>query len=209
MRPLTIWIACVLAGGSLAGCADVGTVDAHQQRVIEDADADAVLTAATGILQREFGRVKVDRLNRRIETAPVEFTTARDSGTARDLYRGRSTMRRTGHFSVGQSGGQTVARLRVDVDRRDMGPRTLMRPESHRLSDTPGQQTPIEADAATTDQQNTAWTRVRRDRALERQLLDELREQFARLSPEAERAAAGLPSATQPTSAGQTAEPKP
>jgi hypothetical protein len=69
-----------------------------------------VLTAAAGILQREFGKIKIDRAARRITTVPVEFTTERESGTVRDLYRGRSTMRRVAQFDVGRSAGQTVAR---------------------------------------------------------------------------------------------------
>lgn len=166
----------------LLGCADAGTVEAHAQRVIPSADPDQVLTAATAILQREFGRVRVEPAARRIVTGPAEFTTERESGTARDLVRGRSTMRRQALFSVDRSGGQTVAHLRIDVERRDTERQAVFRPQTHRLSDSPGQETPIFADAATTSEQNTVWTRVRRDRALERALLDELREQFARLT---------------------------
>ncbi len=186
---------------ALAGCAETARVEAQQQRVIQNAEPDEVLAAAAAILQREFGRVKVDRAAHRITTAPVEFTTERESGTARDLYRGRSTMRRVGYLDVSRSGGQTVARLRVDVERRDTERQAVMRPRAYRLSDDPGQETPLETDAATTAQQNTVWTRVRRDRTLERALLDELREQFTRLSVEAENSAAVTPPAgSKPTS---------
>jgi hypothetical protein len=179
----------------LAGCAEVGSVEALQQRVISDADPDQVLTAAAAILQREFGRVKVDRAARRITTSPVEYTTERESGTARDLYRGRTIMRRSALFSVGRSGGATVARLRVDVERRDTERQAMFMPRTHRLSDNPGQETPIEADAATSQEQNTVWTRVRRDHRLERTLLDELRDYFARIAGETP----ALPSAGPPT----------
>jgi len=164
----------------VTGCVDAAAVEGLQQRVIPNADPDQVLTAATTILQREFGRVRVDTMARRIVTGPVEYTTERESGTARDLYRGRSTMRRLATFMVGRSGGETVARLRVDVERRDTGRQVVMHPQAYRLSDNPGQETPISGDAATTAEQNAVWTRVRRDRQLERELLDELREQFAR-----------------------------
>jgi hypothetical protein len=87
----------------------------------------------------------------------------------------------------------TTARLRVDIERRDTERQALMQPRSYRLGDTPGQETPIEADAATTSEQNTVWTRVRRDRKLERALLDELRDQFARLATEEAPADEGAP----------------
>jgi hypothetical protein len=181
----------------LAGCAEHGTVDMEQQRVIRDAEPDEVFAAAATVLQREFGSAKLDRGSHRIDTAPVEFSTQRESGTARDLYRGRSTMRRTAHFSVGRTGGQTVARLRIDVDRRDTERQAVMQPRPNRLSDTPGQETPIDNDAATTAEQNSVWTRVRRDRALERALLDELRELFSRRASETENPASA-PASTTP-----------
>ncbi len=188
----------------LTGCADTGTVQALQQRVIDDADPDEVLVAATTILQREFGRCRVDASSRRITTTPIEFTTERESGTARDLYRGRSTMRRSAQLYVARTGGQTVARIRVDVERRDTERQTIMQPQGHRLSDNPGQETPIETDAATTAQQNTVWTYVRRDRTLERAILDELREQFARLAAPEE----GAPTEPSPSDRVMPAAPE-
>jgi len=182
----------------LGGCSEMRSVDTLQERVITDATPDQVLTAAASLLQREFGRIKVDAVGQRIDTAPAEFTTQRESGTVRDLYRGRSTMRRIAHFSVGRSHGQTVARLRVDLERRDTERQVVMQPRGYRLSDTPGQETPIDADAATSQEQNMVWTRVRRDRKLERALLEELQEQFARLSSEPEAAEVAEPPTAQP-----------
>ena len=196
-RLLLLGILPAVAG--VSGCIDAASIE-MQQGVIQEADPDQVLAAATAILQREFGRVRVDRSARRISTAPVEYTTQRESGTARDLYRGRSTMRKVAQFNVGRTGGQTVARIRVDIERRDTERQALMRPRAHRLSDNPGEETPIEADAATTSEQNTVWTRVRRDRTLERAVLDELREQFARLTAEPEGAERPTQAASNPAS---------
>lgn len=173
-------LACV------AGCADTGGMQAQEQRVIQEADPDEVLMVAASILQREFGRVAVDRTARHITTTPVEFTTERESGTARDLYRGRSTMRRKAQMSVGRATGGAVARLQIDVERRDTARQTVTQPRGYRISDNPGAETPIDADAATTHEQSTVWTKVRRDRTLERALLDELREHFERLTAAAE-----------------------
>jgi hypothetical protein len=165
----------------VAGCAETPGVRTHQEEwAIAGADPDAVLAEAGAVLQREFGRVKIDRGARRIETAPVEYTTSRGSGAVRDVYGGRSTMRRVAYFTVGSRGGTTVAALQVNVERRDTVQRAVTPATGYRLSDSPGAETPVDRDAATTLEQNTVWTFVRRDRTLERQLLDEVRERFAR-----------------------------
>lgn len=169
---------------ALSGCADeVGYIPTQQQqRVIKDAGADQALAEAAIILKREFGRVQVDPGLRLVTTGWYEYSTDRDSGTARDLYRGRTTMRRRAYLSVSERGGATVARLRIDVERQDTGRQAVMHPRGTRLGDTPGQETAIDRDAATTLQQNTVWTRVRRDTKLESAILEELREKFSRLT---------------------------
>jgi hypothetical protein len=121
-------LAAMLGLGVWAGCSEAARVTAQQQRVLENASPDEVLAAAAGILQREFGRITIDRAARRITTVPVEYTTQRESGTVRDLYRGRSTMRRVAQFDVGRAAGQTVARLRVDIERRDTERQAMIQP---------------------------------------------------------------------------------
>ena len=87
----------------------------------------------------------------------------------------------TSRFDINVKGlGVGLARLRIDVERQDTDHRRVQQYQGTRLSDTPGGHTPIERDAATTRSQNTVWARVRRDRTLERALLDELQE---RVSP--------------------------
>ena len=174
---------------TLSGCGRELEMTQQQSRVVAATDADQVLLVAADILRREFGRVRVDRVAGVVESAPVEFNTTRESGTARDLYRGRSTMRRAACLSVGERGGAVVARLRIDIERQDTA-RALAQPPTQRVSDQPAY-TPIERDAATTERQNTLWTKVRRDRRLERALLEELCEEFA--PPAAEEAAPAQP----------------
>lgn len=133
---------------ALTGCVSQSRLTGQQSRVIESADADVVLTAASAILQREFGRVTIDREAHTIVSQPVEFRTTRDSGTVRDLYHGRSTMRRIAQFSLGRRGSSTIARLCIDIERQDTA-RTLsaqpptgasaIRPRRHRSNATPPQ----------------------------------------------------------------------
>lgn len=173
-------LAGVMAFAAFAGCATPGSLRTAEQRVVAGATPEEVLTEAATILQREFGRLSVDHAALRIVSAPSEYATARDSGSARDLYGGRSTMRRVANFHVGRGKGGAVAHLRIDVERQDVVGQQIMQPPSHRLSDSPGHETPIDRDAATTARQNTVWTRVRRDTKLERAILEELRERLAR-----------------------------
>ncbi len=147
-------------------------------RVIENADVEEVFFAARAILEREFGRVQVDRAGGRIVSIPVEYMATRASGTARDLIRAPSTLRRVATFVMAPREGGVLARLRVDVERQDTAAREAVRMQEARLSDSPAY-TPIERDAATTAGQNMVWTRLRRDTALERALLEELQERFA------------------------------
>lgn len=162
-----------------AGCTGPAEEVRATSRVIENVDSEEVFLAAQAILQREFGRVQADRAGGRIVTVPVEYTATTASGTARDLVRAPSTLRRVATFLMTPREGGVVARLRVDVQRQDTAVRETARGGGDgRLSDSPAY-TPIERDAATTAGQNVVWTPLRRDTALERALLEELQERFA------------------------------
>ncbi len=167
----------------------------QQARVIEGARTEQVLVIATRVLQREFGRVHVNREALTIDTEPAEFATDRESGTTRDLYHGQSTMRRVGHLSLAPQAQNTVVRLRIDLERRDTERMANVPLPRENLGNLPNY-TPIERDAATTERQNAVWTFVRRDRKLERSLLDELVDELT--PPAARPAAAEAPEAAQP-----------
>jgi hypothetical protein len=164
---------------ALTGCAPGVDARSFQSRVIRSAAPDDVFRAAQVILRREFGPLEIESDARRLVSRRVEYRTTSDSGSARDLYGGRSTMRRIARFSVGQRGDGAVARLGIDVERLDTARREAFQPDRYRLTDAPSQ-TPIERDAATSTRQNTVWTFVKRDLRFERALLAELQERFAR-----------------------------
>lgn len=196
-------ILAMLAGGLVAGCAAQGARSRFQERTIQSESEEQVLQVAEALLRREFRRVTRGE-GERLVTVPMEYTTTRDSGAARDLYGGRSTMRRTATFELGRRGGRLVARLRVDIEREDADRRPVMRPQGHRITDAPADETPLMADAATTSDQNTIWTFVRRDTSLERALLVELQEHFTRMAADSGVAESG----GEPAS-GQTVKPAP
>lgn len=187
MRLVALLLPSVVA---LSGCTSQMALTTQQARVIEGIRPEQVMLAAARILQRDFGRAHVNGEALTIESEPVEFTTKSESGTARDLYRGTSTMRRAAHFSVARAATGTVARLRIDLERRDTERAANAPLPTHALGDLPNT-TPIQQEAATTERQNTVWTFVRRDRQMERCLLDELASEFA--PPVAEPAAMPAP----------------
>lgn len=177
MRARVGWWLGSLALFALCGC--TGPVEEMRatSRVIENTDGEEVFFAALALLEREFGRVQADRAGGRIVSVPVEYTATTANGTAH-LFRAPSSLRRVATFVMAPRGGGVVARLRVDIERQDTAAREVVRPAEGRLSDSPAY-TPLERDAATTAGQNVVWTRLRRDTALERALLEELQERFA------------------------------
>lgn len=182
MNPLRIFIA-LLAASLLVGCQSGGgpssvSAGPMQQRTLRGSSVDAVLAEGAAILRREFPRVRIDPETRSISADPVEFVSARDTGLAREVVGGRSTMRRKAMMIVGERGDAVVVRLRIDVERRDTERQKVAQPRGYRLGDTPGAESPIDEDAATTVEQNTVWTPLRRDARLERELLEELRSKF-------------------------------
>ncbi|MBN2445739.1 MAG: hypothetical protein JXO22_03385 [Phycisphaerae bacterium] len=162
----------------LWGCSAGIEGPAYREARIEAAAPDEVLEAAHVLLMREFPRATINRAARTITCEPAEFSTKRESGTARDLYGGKSRMRRTAAFSVVPVGGNSVARLRIEIERQDTGRRAAIQPGTGRLGDSPAY-APTDDDTAATESQKAVWTRVRRDTALEQQLLAELRGKLA------------------------------
>ncbi|MBU0638731.1 MAG: hypothetical protein KKB50_07695 [Planctomycetes bacterium] len=185
-------LSVLLLSVALGGCSQSVPASAYQSRVIESASVEEVFAAAQTLLRREFGRLTIDPEAYKIVTVPAEYRTVSDSGTARDLVGAPSRMRRSATLVVTKRGTEVVARLRVDLERQDTAQRAALEPAAGRLSDTPAY-TPIERDAATTEQQNTVWTHVKRDRRLERALLEELRDELASTLPPENEAVPGAP----------------
>lgn len=178
----------ILAGvAGLFGCsAPGGDARAYRRVVLDDATPEAVFAEAVGLLRREFGSLEIDSQRLEAVTGGAAYEARNNSGAARDLYGGTSTMRRQATLKVASSGPRTIASLRIDLQRRDDDRRDAFLASDSRLTDAPGY-TPIERDAARSVSQNTTWTSVGRDGELERALLDELSERFAAMAlPEAE-----------------------
>lgn len=209
-------IAAALALVIFAGCAAEPQRVGFSAREIADAAPEEILAAARPVLQREFGRLQLDRGRARIVGGPSEYVASSGTGALSDAYRGRTTLRRTATFATAARGGSAVARLRIDVERRDTERPQITQREGSRLSDAPGYSA-VETDAATSGSQNEVWTFLRRDTQLETALLAEVQAHFATEPPrerDAPRAgtASGQPPRETPAadpSAEVPAEPDP
>ncbi len=181
----------------LAGCTAETEFATSQSRLLDEPDAVRVREVAQSVLRSAFPRLRVARDGGSIVCEPVEYRASRDSGSARDLVGAASTLRRSGVLNLSSQAGRTLARLRVDIERRETSQRAAFPSQDTRLGDSPAQ-TAIERDAGTTQTQNQVWVRVRRDRALERALLDDLQSRLAPFDTAPSGAAA--PDATPPVS---------
>ncbi|MFO0839345.1 MAG: hypothetical protein U1D55_12580 [Phycisphaerae bacterium] len=163
---------------SLSGCAATDLETAYQSRLIDTADVAAVRREAEVVLRREFPRLTASRGGDALTSDPIEYRASSASGSARDLVGAPSRLRRIATFSLAPQGERTVARLRVDIERQESRQAAAFQSSDARLSDSPAQSA-IERDAATTERQNEVWVRVRRDRELERALLEDIQSRFA------------------------------
>ncbi len=167
-----------------AGCTQGLAARPFQSRMIPSVEPAELFEQGAVVMRREFGRVTLDRERLAIIAEPRRYADARDSGTASGLIGVPSTMRRSATMHIRKRGATIVAELRIDIEREDTRRRIGYQQES-RLTDAPSH-TPIQRDAATTERQNTVWTLVRRDRKLERDLLNELRDWATSLAENAE-----------------------
>jgi hypothetical protein len=150
----------------------------HSTRLIEKADRQAVFDAAeTALLEQGYRIDRRDPAAGLLQTLPLEGTPA-DPSLREGFGGSRSVTRRKAEVRIEVEPDGTRANCKVAVQR-------LSRP-AHRFvgrdrygMDTPDE-TPIDRDAATTEEQNTIWQTTHRDKAMERAILDAILELAAK-----------------------------
>jgi hypothetical protein len=151
----------------LAGCAASRPTPAdYGSRFVASKDRAAVLDAAeAALIDAGF---KIDRrdaaagtiLSQPIEGAPVDD---------RSSYRRRT--RRVAEVRLDERGGAFKVYCKVQV--QDLVTQGYgMFSQDKAASDSPGEYSAINRDAATTTEQNTVWRTTRRDKPTERRILD-------------------------------------
>lgn len=172
------------------GCKSATSNLTFSSRVVAGAEPERVFAAGRDVLLASFGRLEeVDARGRTARTVPEAYQTRTESGSARDIRRGRSQMRRIASLRVNERDTETIVRVRVEIERQDVA-RTLqqrqqMQQNQVRISDYPGDETALDRDAATDAEQNTVWTFVRRDQEMEQELLRRISAGFAAVNADA------------------------
>lgn len=162
---------------SVAGCASSGpTPLSHSVRHVQGIDRSGVFEGARRALS-EMGYAvdHADSAAGVITAHPVApAPVAEGAGDAVRLS-SRVHLRRVAHVRVTQTDDIVNVYCRVVVEERTTQAHRMFQRE-RTVSDLPGD-TPIEREAATTEEQNTVWQTIRRDKGAERRILQAILQQ--------------------------------
>ena len=140
-------------------------------RHVQQRDRSAALDdAEAALIELGYKIERRDPAEGVITTQPVEAQAGLDSTRPASLS-SRGEARRIVEVRVQNDGGVTKVFCKVLIQEQTT--------QAHRMfasdrsgSDTPGDFTPINRDAATTTEQNTVWRTLRRDKSVERDILN-------------------------------------
>ena len=163
----------VLGWGILAaGCASSGPPPlGYGVRHIPNGDRSAVFDAAeSALVSHGYTVDRADRTTGVITAQPVSTESLQEPGrgTSRRLS-SRGEMRRLAKVRIARAGDVVSVYCRVIYQEKTTRAHRIFA-QDRELTDTPGV-TPIEREAATTEQQNIVWRDVRRDKAAEQRIL--------------------------------------
>lgn len=164
----------------LTGCSTTAPkTDRFQRELFADAEFREVFGAATAALD-QAGIVQTrDPIAGLIRTRP---TPIRDHNRRSDPSRAlnpeyRFQLRRIGEIQVQSDGNEVYVLCKVVIEKNESeGLHSINR---NRGVDDQPTQTAAQRDAAYTTEQNEVWTIVRRDRAMERRILNQIRQIIA------------------------------
>ncbi len=178
VAPLFVSAAC------LTGCSENGesTHDraslrsrSWAQTRLPNTPPDVAFDSATHAMGQWFRVAEADRATGLIHAEPEEYEQEGGTGRIRDAAIGyRNRMRRLATLLVQEAGSGSIVRCRVSVQRLDTADHRVFQ-QNDEFGDVPND-TPIEREAGVSPQQDRVWTEMPRDRALERQILNLIRD---------------------------------
>lgn len=134
---------------------------------------DRAFDAGLIAMRQYFNHVNILRAEGRLASGWAEYDQKGGTGRFRDAtlnFKNRMRRRATLWISSAESGA--VAKCQVRRQRLDTADHRIFQ-QQQQFNDLPNS-TPIDRDAATTTDQNQAWTDMQRDRRMERELLQVL-----------------------------------
>jgi hypothetical protein len=179
---------------ALAGCSEMGGTDLGGERsegwsqaVLPNVPRDRAFDAGVHALRQWFRVEEVSRADGVARTALSEYDQMGGTGRIRDTAIGfRNRMRHQATLTVTPQGPGSVVKCMVNVERLDTADHRVFR-DQQQFQDYPTE-TPIDRDAAISTSQDQVWTPMPRDRKLEQEILDVVRNRVA--TPTTQRAPA-------------------
>lgn len=165
-----------------AGCTEADSggffgprTDGWSQAALHNVSRDAAFDAGVYAMRQWFRLEEIAPETGTIRSATEEYQQRGGTGRIRDAAIGYTNrMRRTATLVIQETQTGSVARCIVRVQRMDTADHRIFR-DNVRMQDYPGD-TPIDRDAGVSDAQREAWTDMPRDRALEREILNLVRD---------------------------------
>jgi hypothetical protein len=143
----------------------------------------AAYDAAVYAITQWFRLGETDPEQGLVQSVPSEYEQKGGTGRIRDSAIGyRNRMRRTGMVVVQEYDGGCIVKCKVAVQRLDTADHRVFR-SNQQFEDVPNQ-TPIQEEAGVSPRQDQVWTDMPRDRGLERQILDVIRNRISPTNPE-------------------------
>jgi len=165
MKSWTTPAACAVALGLLGGCsvATPGTT-----RHLGAVDYASAFASAREVMSEHFSIASADADSGLIESRPKKI-----NAEAERLLGGQSPARQVARIQINRRNGGVAAHASVAVQREGSGVFRTWRSPGENYDEVPNE-TPAQAAAATTPEQNEAWRTEKYDHALERQMLEQV-----------------------------------
>lgn len=183
--------ACVLAIASaallFAGCSGLESDGGAglkrsegMSRRLAGTRTDQAFDAAVYAMRQWFTRVEPRPTEGLVRGVSFEYVQKGGTERLRDAIGFKNRLRRTGRIVVRPYDVGCIVVCRIDRDRLDTADHRVFR-QNETINDLPSE-TPIEREAGVSAEQQQAWTPMPRDRALERMILDLVRDRAASTS---------------------------
>ncbi|HKQ48392.1 MAG TPA: hypothetical protein VJZ71_10015 [Phycisphaerae bacterium] len=176
----SVWTLAALAGCSEMGGSDIGgeRTEGWSQAALPNVPRDEAFDAGVHALRQWFRLEDISPQDGVVRSAVTEYDQKGGTGRIRDTAIGyRNRMRHQATLLVATQGTGSVAKCMVSVERLDTADHRVFR-DQERFQDYPSE-TPIDRDAGISASQDQVWTPMPRDRKLEQDILEVLRNRAA------------------------------
>ncbi|MBN1490338.1 MAG: hypothetical protein JXA69_10500 [Phycisphaerae bacterium] len=176
-------VCALMVGLVVAGCSQQEMRDrsygASSQQRIGNVAYDDTFDAAERVFRSFFSTERADRGEGILVARPIEVDKRGEPVGVRDtMTMTPSRRRRVAELRLSRSGSDVLAMCQVKLQRLDTSERRAFRPQIG--DDRPSESHPFEAEAGASPSQRELWTDLGRDRELERQVLNALRDRLVR-----------------------------